>query len=349
MTNKEINEFRARINGLLERRRLGDAFGELRNAAKAISSWSINDRIEKAEQGYSFLLRYLIDGADDPSRDAVYADLMREAATLRDLLTREMSIADTPTLYYNTLRSVNSHRDETLAQLFANHRKSIDEMSPFHNMSIGSSPSESDKLRSEMNERDIFNRLWVTFPINVDDAKIAREFIADESLPFRTRALCVSALTLSLLDFYDDRKLRLLLDAYRVAEDHISVRALTGIALVLDKYRNVKLSSETANSLAAIKELPGWQTDLRQMFVELIRTNDTRRISAKLNNEIFPEIKRMGQNMADRFKDMATEADPIAADTNPEWEDLLSDEKIRNNLKELGELQQEGAEVFMTT
>ncbi|MDE6369727.1 MAG: hypothetical protein K2K94_10880, partial [Muribaculaceae bacterium] len=118
MTNKEINEFRARINGLLERRRLGDAFGELRNAAKAISSWSISDRIEKAEQGYSFLLRYLIDGADDPSRDAVYADLMREAATLRDLLTREMSIADTPTLYYNTLRSVNSHRDETLALLF---------------------------------------------------------------------------------------------------------------------------------------------------------------------------------------------------------------------------------------
>lgn len=349
MTNKEINEFRARINGLLERRRLGDAFGELRNAAKAISSWSISDRIEKAEQGYSFLLRYMIDGADDPSRDAVYADLLREAATLRDLLTREMSITDTPTLYYNTLRSVNSHRDETLARLFTNHRQAIDEMSPFHNMSIGSSPSESDKLRSEMNERDIFNRLWVTFPINVDDAKITREFIADESLPFRTRALCVSALTLSLLDFFDDRKLRLLLDAYRVAEDHISVRALTGLALVLDKYRNVRLSPETANSLAAIKELPGWQTDLRQVFVELIRTNDTRRISAKLNNEIFPEIKRMGQNMADRFKDMPTDADPIAADINPEWEDLLSDEKIRDNLKELGELQQEGADVFMTT
>ncbi len=349
MTNKEINEFRARINSLLERRRLGDAFGELRNAAKAISSWAVNDRIEKAEQGYSYMLRYLIDGADDPSREAVYADLLREAATLRDLLTREMSITDTPTLYYNTLRSVNSHRDESLAKLLANHREAIDQMSPFHNMAIGSSPSESDKLRAEMNERDIFNRLWISFPLNVDDAKMTREFIADESLPFRTRALCVSALTLSLLDFFDDRKLRLLLDAYRVDEDHISVRALTGIALVLDKYRNVTLSPETANSLAALKELPGWQTDLRQVFVELIRTNDTRRISAKLNDEIFPEIKRMGQNMADRFKDMAAETDSLAADVNPEWEDMLADEKIRNNLKELGELQQEGADVFMTT
>ena len=189
MTNKEINEFRSRINSLIERRRLGDVFEELRNTAKAISSWSVNDRIEKAEQGYSFMLRYMIDGADDPSRDAVYANLLREAETLRDLLTIEMSITDTPTLYYNTLRSVNSHREETLEKLFACHRASIDEMSPFHNMAIGSSPSDSDRLRAEMNERDIFNRIWVTFPINVDDAKIISEFIADESLPFRTRAL----------------------------------------------------------------------------------------------------------------------------------------------------------------
>ena len=349
MTNKEINEFRSRINSLIERRRLGDVFEELRNTAKAISSWSVNDRIEKAEQGYSFMLRYMIDGADDPSRDAVYANLLREAETLRDLLTIEMSITDTPTLYYNTLRSVNSHREETLEKLFACHRASIDEMSPFHNMAIGSSPSDSDRLRAEMNERDIFNRIWVTFPINVDDAKIISEFIADESLPFRTRALCVSALTISLLEFFDERKLRLLFDSYRVAEDHISVRALTGIALVLDKYRDINLSPETTNSLAALKELPGWQNDLRQVFVELIRTNDTRRISAKLNNEIFPEIKRMSQNMADRFKDLSSDTDTLNSDTNPEWEELLSDDKIRNNLKELTELQQEGADVFMTT
>lgn len=350
MTNKEINDFKSRIDSLLDRRRLGDAFSQLRDAAKAISSWSISDRIAKAEQGYSYMLRYLIDGADDPSRTQVHAELIREAATLRDLLIREMSIVDTPTLYYNTLRSVGSHRDETLEKLYATHRHAIDRSSPFRNMTTGTaSSSETDKLMTEMNERDIFNRLWVTFPLNVDETSVTRDFIADDSLPFRTRALAVSALTLSLLTFFDERKLRLLIDAYLSDEPHISVRALTGIALVLDKYQDIELSPETINSFNVAKERPGWQTDIRQVFVELIRTNDTRRISAKLNDEILPDIKRMGQNLADRFKDASADSDHFTADANPEWDEILGDEKIRNNLKELGDLQEEGADVHMST
>ena len=90
MTPNEIKDFRSKIDSLLDSRRLGEAFEELRNAAKAISSWNVNDRIEKAEQGYSFMLRYMIDGVDDPSRGAVYADLLREAATIRDILARDV-------------------------------------------------------------------------------------------------------------------------------------------------------------------------------------------------------------------------------------------------------------------
>ena len=52
MTSHEIKEFRSKIDNLIEKRRLGDAFETLRNAVKAISSWSVTDRIEKAEQSY---------------------------------------------------------------------------------------------------------------------------------------------------------------------------------------------------------------------------------------------------------------------------------------------------------
>ena len=103
MTTKEINKFRSEIRDLIDRGRLGEAFETLRNIARSVSSWTAIDRIERAEQGYSYLLRYLIDGVDDPSRDAVYGDIISETRTICDLLTRELSIVDTPTLYYNTL------------------------------------------------------------------------------------------------------------------------------------------------------------------------------------------------------------------------------------------------------
>lgn len=349
MTNKEIKEFRSTIDRLLVKGNIGDAFEELRNAARTINSWRIIDRIEKAEQSYGYMLRYMIDGIDDPSRDEVFRSLKSEIATIRDILTREFSLPETPTLYYNTLRSVSSHRDETLLGLTEQQRASFREMSPFNAMSSGTVPSDSDKLRAEMNERDIFNRLWVSFPLNVDDMDICAEFIADQSLPVRTRALCVSAITLSLLEFFDERKLRMLADAYTSDDTRISIRALTGLALVLDKYRNTTLSEDMRNRLSALKEQSGWKADIRQIFVELIRTNDTRRISAKLNEEIFPEIKRMGQSMADKLSELQADIENRPDDLNPEWEDLLSDQRIRDNLKELGELQQEGADVFMTT
>lgn len=349
MTPNQIKEFRSTVDRFLDKGNLGEAFATLRNSARAISSWSAADRIEKAEQSYGYLLRYMIDGVDDPSRDEVFADLKREAAVIRDLLTIEMSLPDTPTLYYNTLRSVSSHRNETLSGLIDRHKAALDEMSPFNSMSTGNSPSDSDRLRSEMNERDIFNRLWVTFPLNVDDAAVCRDFIADSTLPVRTRALAISAITLGLLDFFDERKLRILMESYLSDEPRIAIRAIAGLALVLDRYRDRPLSSDTRNRLAALKESQFWKSDIRQIFVELIRTNDTRRISSKLNEEIFPEIKRMGQNMADRLSELSAETDGMPDEMNPEWESILSDQKILDNLKELGELQQEGADVFMTT
>lgn len=349
MTDKEIRQFGGDIDTLLAKRRLGDTYEALRNAAKAISAWEISDRIDRAEQGYRYMLRYLVDGIADPQRDQVYVRLVNEAAGLRDMLVRTMSVADTPTLYFSTLRSVNSHRDETLQSLYDDYRRICDSMSPFNTLSSGSAYSESDKLRAEMVERDIFNRLWVTFPFNVDEERVAGELVSDESLPVASRSLFVSALTLGLLAYYDDRRFAVLIEAYRSEHPQISVRALVGIAIVLDKYKSMTFDLETVNRLSALRELPGWQNDIKQTFVELIRTNDTERISGKLKEEIFPGIKKMGQDMAERLKEISEDGDLASAEANPEWENLISDEKIRNNLKELGELQQEGADVFMAT
>lgn len=349
MTEKEIRQFSDDIDTLLAKQRLGDVFETLRNAAKTISAWEISDRIDRAEQGYRYMLRYLVDGIADPQRDQVYVGLLNEAAGLRDMLVRTMSVADIPTLYFNTLRSVNSHRDETLHSLYEQYKHICDSMSPFNTLSFDTAYSESDRLRAEMVERDIFNRLWVTFPFNVDDASMVGELVSDDSLPVASRSLFVSALTLGLLEYYDDRRFAVLIEAYRSEHPQISLRALVGIAVVLDKYKARTFDRDIVNRLVALRELPGWQTDIKQTFVELIRTNDTERISGKMKDEIFPEIKKMGQDMAERFKDISPDADLASAEANPEWENLISDEKIRNNLKELGELQQEGADVFMAT
>lgn len=349
MTNKEINDFKDNVERLIGQRMLGEAFVALRGGAHAVNSWHVIDRISRAEQGYGFLLRYLVDGVDDPSRKKVYSDIIRELYLLRDMIVMEMSSAEMPALYYNTLRSVRSHKDETLESLVGLQHRLIGEMSTFGSLSRGIAPSQSDRLRAEMNERDIFNRLWVTFPFNYDDARAASSLIDDEAMPSSLRALAVSGLTLGLLEFFDERKFNVLLDAYLSQDKRVCVRAVVGIALVLDRYHNLMLSDETAAHLACIMETPSWQSDIRNVFVELIRTSDTKRISERLKQEVFPEIQRMGRDISEKLKDLSGEPALTSDEVNPEWEKLLSDDKIRANLKELTELQEEGADVFMAT
>lgn len=348
MTTKELQQFVSDVDRKLADRRLGDAFEVMRNMARALSAWEISDRISAVEQSYSYMLSYLVNGTADPSRDNLYTSLLIEAGVIRDLIVRTVNLLDTPTLYYNTLRSVNSHREESFAQLFADFRHACDAMSPFNTISSGGVPSESDRLRMEMIERDIFNRLWVAFPLRADDARLISEFILDDDLPVPSRALAVSGVTLGLLECYDERRLDVLFDAYGSNVTDISVRALVGIAIAIDKYKDSAVSATLRNRIEALRELSGWHDDIKQTFVELIRTNDTERISGKLRKEIFPDIQKMGRDMAERFRESA-DAEIAGDEINPEWENIISDEKVRNNLKELGELQQEGADVFMAT
>lgn len=346
MTNKEIRNFAAEINSLLDRRQLGNVYTALANMARSQGDYDMVDRISRAEQSYSYLLKYLVDGVDDPSRDKVYDDLFYEAGQIRDLLIRSALYPDTPTLYFNTLRSSNSHAGESLKSLFEAYRQQIAALSPF-----AKNNSDNSKIRLEAERliRDIFNRLWVTFPIKNDEEQAIASFIADDSLPEYARATVVSALTLGLLEYFDRRRISLLADAYVSDNSLISIRALVGLSIALEKYKDMKFGSDLDNQLSALPETANWNEDVKQTFVELIRTVDTERIAGKMNDEIIPEIQKLGKEMADKLNEANFELDNLESAENPEWEDLIADEKIKNNLKELSQLQQEGADVFMST
>lgn len=348
MTETELNNFRKRVDYLLSERRLGEAFAVLRNTARVLSDWHISERIEQAEQGYSYMLRYLVDGFEDPTRDELYNSLLNEASAIRDMICRQISLIDTPTLYFNTLRNIGTRSGESLSSLLQDYKHAADRLSPFEMISSGiDSVRPADRQRCESFERDIFNRLWTTFPLGVGDISSLRDFMADESVDDTVKALSVSAVTLGLLEYFDERRVDLLLDAYCLSEQTVSMRAAVGLVLAFYKYRNRPFSKTLRDRLATVKETPGWSSDIRQVFIELIRTNDTKRITSKLKDEIIPDIKKMGESLSD--KTIELDLDSMSADGNPEWEKMISDEKVRNNLKELSELQMEGADVFMAT
>ena len=123
MTAKEIDKFKRDFDAALDSRRLLEALDVLTNVSASAGEWRLNDRVATIRQSYSYLLKYFADGVADPGRDALYRSLISSATAVRDLLVRSLSLPETPTLYYNTVRSLSVRKDETFASLYAAYLK----------------------------------------------------------------------------------------------------------------------------------------------------------------------------------------------------------------------------------
>lgn len=349
MTAKEIDKFKRDFDSVLERRRLLEALDMLSNVSASAAEWRINDRVASMRQSYTYLLKYFAEGLADPGRDALYMSLVSEATTVRDMLVRSLSMTDTPTLYYNTVRSLSTRKDETFASLYAAYLKSLDAISPFKTIENGTEATRELRRRSELIETDIFNRLWTVYPFTADDAATISAMLDDDAISDEAKALFVSGITVGLLEFFDERRFDLLLDAYKYKSTSVSSRAMTGYVIAMVKYDKAVFSDSFDKHLAAVRELPGWYENLAITVKELVNTADTERIAARLRDEIMPQIKKMSENISERLDDMALDADGMSPEDNPDLSELLSDSRMRDTLKEFGEMQEQGSDVFLAT
>ena len=118
------------IERLISARRLTSAFELLENTVTADSSlWKLKPEIERISESYVLMTRYALDGMPDPARPELYDELVASVRSLTDLINRQARMADASTLYFNTLRFLNSQREETLAALANEYRRINDRIS----------------------------------------------------------------------------------------------------------------------------------------------------------------------------------------------------------------------------
>jgi len=245
MTQQEINNIKDKVTGYISAGRLRDAFKLIRNTTEGAMLWEIGDKVGRIEQNYAYMLRYLSDGAADPERDKMYAEIVNETYRALDELTRKLNQPEQPTLYFNTLRVMSLHR-QTIDQRLGAFRQLI--------------ASNGDKRTIESLEHDIFNYVWVTFPFSQADAETISNALSDENLPQHIKYNISAALTLGLMEYFDHRRLELLMSIYDNDAIDQAVRsvALIGMLLGLFKYNNRELPQSTLNRLAAIKDRSDW-------------------------------------------------------------------------------------------
>lgn len=344
----EVNDFFSKKEILIKYisdGRLYEAFSLLKKMSERKLMWEITDRIAAIENSYRYMLRYAIDGVDDPHRDVIYRNIVDELNVIYKLILRkERSLSD-PSVYYVPLRM------QTVKPV----QSAIDE---FHKVLRGNdafaqaSGNAASPQVIEKAENALFESIWITYPYSEDDARAIMRLIDDVSVPSHVKSLIVSALMLAPAEYFDQRRIEILADIYSSddADETLQMTALTAMMILLYLNRRQSLSPSVKARIEALRDVPSWQSDIKSVYLELIRTRDTDRIASKLRDEIVPEMIKIKPEIDRRIReDFPQGIDPMELEENPEWAEFLDKTGIADKMKELSEIQEEGGDVLMAT
>ncbi len=352
MSSKNITSTYNLFKNDLSNNRLGKSLAHLRAmAAISCAPWDIIRDIDNIEESYGYLRQYALDGVEDPGRADMLSDLTAEALRVSAMIMRHVETVDSPRQYFSILRYEAMQPDSSIIELIHKYSRDYNKYVAATLIHDPSARYESDSLRKSIEALSVrlFNLIWTAFPFTKEVSKEIESLFSNESLSSGFKELILSALILGALEYYDESRLVLLAKMYLNGSSRIEIKALIGLMLGMWVHRESLKGRRFKDVMATVFEKKSWQDDLKMVFLELVRTRDTERISQKLQNEIIPQMMKMRPDILKKIDGSAADDEISSIDANPEWEELLEKSGLADRLKELSELQADGGDVMMNT
>ena len=163
------------------------------------------------------------------------------------------------------------------------------------------------------------------------------------------KELVVWGLILGGLHYHDPARIDLLLDAYGSDMGRLSAAGLIGLMILMHTWRRRVLPRRVVAKLDAMKERKGWREDFRTVYMELVKTVDTDRITRKIRDEVVPEMLKLKPEIDKKINLNIENLDSAEMEENPQWQEMMESSGLADKLKEMSEIQEEGGDVMLGT
>ena len=348
MNEQDIKKQYDSIVKLLNKQRLKEAQTQLGAMLTACSKADLHTRLEQAQTSYRYMLQYMRQGMNDPERDKLYRNLLAETWDIACQAKNNM-LANIAGGYYQMMHNLykgrttysltdvrylleNFEEDLAICQLMPDNLQRLEEL----------------VQQEEENNRFLFFMTWSDTAWSVETAAQAQAYLTSERMRAIDLALFVSAVTLSLTECFDIRKCLWLIDAYQMSENMINQRALVGLILTLYLHPNqASLYPELTARLHLLGNNAFFRNDLCNIYLQLLQSKETENVDKKMREEIFPEMMKsvnMMRGMKFGFEDPMEENDQ-----NPDWKKKFNETKFNEKLRQMSELQIEGADLHYSS
>lgn len=306
---------------------------------------------EHLEHTYEQMLKYMLEGVQDPERDQVYNKLLISILELADKVKNQLLEKESGWHTYTLKAEVDRQQEltgksviETMDDL--SFKRELDEIIDEEQVSPGVTEERRRKL-----SLDIFKHLWLSNRYNEAENSLSAAILSCKEFLWHERALFLSAMLLSGLRYWDEEKVHRIIDFAAEEQQEVSARALVALVILLYRYDDrIEFYPNIIHRLKLLKEELNLEHSFEKIALQLIRTRDTLEIGRKLQEDLIPEMAKLRPKLEDKLKMDDIREEMLKEDRNPDWQSVFSEsDDLYKKVDEFMKLQMEGADVYMTT
>ena len=337
---------------LLSVGQITNAIGKITLLTNELQAGEYVDRLTELQQNYHYLLQYYITGVDDPERKSVYNKLIAKLFVLDCELREELLFRNSTNYEYSQKRFYPVTRHYSSDTDLLNAFQYFHSQSTLLTNSDENHDTELKRLRSNYEQLlpELFRLFWLTTTYKAEDKALFNNLLDKKHKGNLEKSIVISSLTLNLWRMFDESKIMMLFDACQSDNQMVKQRAMVGLAFIMARYnRFLQFFPSIRNRLVLLADDNHIVTNFQNILIQIISTAETEKISKKMQEEILPEMMKISPFMKDKMDPESLLNSEEWDEENPEWQDILEKSGISDKLKELSELQLEGADVYMST
>ena len=330
MKIESIEETHIDIVHALEKKSLKLAFDLLHSQVIRMGWFHLMDKLNEAQNTYIHMLNYRLQGVDDPMQETIYHRIIASIYFLADDLRRKCLLEKSDHSYYIEARALDNSAVSMafIREELAKHK-------------------DINMLQYEESIRCFFNKVWTSDFLLTEDKEIIQRILEENEDNLWVACQLASALTLGLMEVFDMEKLLLLFTLAHSSVLEVRVRAVIGVVLVLYAYRKrIASYPQIKEQLALLRDDAEIISLMETISLRLAMAMETEKITAKMQNEIIPEMLKMNPKLNRKISMDDASLESLSEDMNPEWKNKLSNSALEGKLMEMGELQKEGADLM---
>jgi len=353
MTTREIIKLHRKICDHATSSRIFDALAGLEKLLKDVPVDAFHAEYESISTNYHNLLLYTMKGVSDPQRGQVLSTLIVSLVELADRIQEHFLEANNQQLSqnkknaYNKLGLVQSKLNEAMES--RKHSESLSDL--LSDTRIVFDDEEVEKKHQAF-VNDLFDYILYIDRLSDLDIVFIKNIFEAPFFKWHDQCLVVTAVTMSMIRFFDTSKMELLFDFYYSGLHEIKQRALVGILLCFyifdDRIKFYKALNSRIARIYAENEIA--EADVLFIIKQFSKAKDTEQITRRMHEEIIPDIQKLTPRIEDKLDLKNILSDDPATDKNPDWQSFLEDDPdLFNKIEELSKMQLEGNDVFMST